>query len=70
MQGLECWGGGPDGGIAVLMSRARGLVLPGDHGRVGGMVAGVWRPVAVSAWLKLVWMCPVRGLMSFGRAST
>ena len=47
-QGLGCRGGGPGGGSAVLMGRARGLVLPGDHGRVGGMVAGVWRLVAVS----------------------
>ena len=31
----------------MLMGRARGLVLPGDHGRVGGMDAGVWRSVVV-----------------------
>ncbi len=27
------------------------------------------RPVAVTAWLKEVWMRPVSGLTSFGRAS-
>ena len=32
----------------MLMGRARGLVLPGCHGRVDGVVAGVWRSVAVS----------------------
>ena len=47
-QGLGCRGGGPGGGSAVLMGRARGLVLPGCHGRVSGVVAGVWRSVAVS----------------------
>ncbi|XBI58928.1 hypothetical protein VPH35_040077 [Triticum aestivum] len=47
-QGLGCRGGGPGGGSAVLMGRARGLVLLGCHGRVGGVVAGVWCSVAVS----------------------
>lgn len=46
--GLGCRGGGPRGGCAVLMGRAHGLVLPGGHGRVGGVVAGEWRSVAVS----------------------
>ena len=39
-------GGGPSGGSMVLMGRARGLMLPGGHGRVGGVVAGCdvrWR---------------------------
>ena len=36
------------GGGAVLMGRARASVLPGCHGRVGGVVAGVWRSVAVN----------------------
>ena len=47
-QGLGCQGGGPGGGSVVLMGRARGLVLPGYHGRVGGMVAGVWRSAVVN----------------------
>ena len=47
-QGLGFRGGGPGGGGAVLMGRARASVLPGCHGRVGGVVAGVWRSVAVS----------------------
>ncbi|XBH67101.1 hypothetical protein VPH35_095536 [Triticum aestivum] len=42
-QGLECRGGGPGGGCAALSGGGRGLVLPGGHGRVGGMVAGGWR---------------------------
>ncbi|EMS68065.1 Peptidyl-prolyl isomerase PASTICCINO1 [Triticum urartu] len=46
-QGLGCRGGGPGGGSVVLMGRAHGLVLPGGHGRVGGVVAGVWCSVAV-----------------------
>ena len=36
-------GGGPGGGSAVLMGKARGLVLPGCHSHVGGVVAEVWR---------------------------
>uniref|UniRef100_M8BE22 MADS-box transcription factor 1 n=1 Tax=Aegilops tauschii TaxID=37682 RepID=M8BE22_AEGTA len=44
--GLGCQGGGPGDGSAVLMGRASGLVLPGCHDRVGGVVAGVWRSVA------------------------
>ena len=44
-----CQGLGSRGsGSAVLLGRARGLVLPGGHGRVGGVVARVWRSVAVS----------------------
>ena len=35
------------GGCAMLLDKARALVLPGHHGRVGGVVAGVWRSVAV-----------------------
>ena len=31
----------------MLLDKARALVLPGHHGRVGGVVAGVWRSVAV-----------------------
>ena len=46
-QGLGFRGGGPGGGGAVLMGRARASVLPGCHGRVGGVVAGLWRSVAV-----------------------
>lgn len=30
------------------LGQSRGLVLPGDHGCVGDMVAGLWRSVAVS----------------------
>ena len=30
------------------MSRARASVLPGYHGHVGGVIAGVWRSVAVN----------------------
>ena len=45
---MDAGGGGPGGGSAVLMDRACGLVLPGCHGRVGGMVARVWRSVAVN----------------------
>jgi len=47
-QGLGRRGGDPSGGSAVLLGRARGLVLPGGHGHVGGVVAGVWRSVMVS----------------------
>ncbi|XBJ15340.1 hypothetical protein VPH35_007252 [Triticum aestivum] len=47
-QGLGCRGGDPGGGSVVLMDRARGSVLLADHGRVGGLVAGGWRSVAVS----------------------
>ena len=47
-RGLGCWGGGPGGGSAVLLGGAYALALPGHHGRVGGMVAGVWHSVAVS----------------------
>ncbi|XBI06673.1 hypothetical protein VPH35_134664 [Triticum aestivum] len=47
-QGLGCRVGGPGGGRAVLLGRTRALVLPGLHGCVGGVVAGVWRSVAVS----------------------
>ena len=47
-QGLRRRGDGPGGGSAVLLGRVRGLVLPGGHGRVGGVVAGVWHWVAVS----------------------
>ena len=47
-QGLGCRGGGPGGGSTVLLGGARALALPGHHGRVGGVVAGVWRSVAVS----------------------
>ena len=47
-QGLGRRGGDPSGGSAVLLGRARGLVLPGGHGRVGGMVAWVWRSLVVS----------------------
>uniref|UniRef100_A0A8R7RAZ7 Uncharacterized protein n=1 Tax=Triticum urartu TaxID=4572 RepID=A0A8R7RAZ7_TRIUA len=47
-QGLGCRGGGPGGGSAVLLGKARALVLPGHHGRVGVVVARVWRLVAVS----------------------
>jgi hypothetical protein len=32
----------------VLLGRACGSVLSGDHGRAGGVVAGVWRSEAVS----------------------
>ena len=32
----------------MLLGRVRGLVLPGGHGRVGGVVAEVWHWVAVS----------------------
>jgi hypothetical protein len=46
--GLGCRGGGPGGGVGVLLGKARALVMPGDYGRVGGMVAGVWHFVAVS----------------------
>ncbi|VAH04603.1 unnamed protein product [Triticum turgidum subsp. durum] len=46
-QDLGCRGGGPGGGSAVLLGRARALVLPGHHGRVGGVVAGVRRSVAL-----------------------
>ena len=31
----------------MLLDKARALVLPGHHGRVDGVVAGVWRSVAV-----------------------
>ena len=47
-QGLGCRGGGPGGGSAVLMAKARGSVLPDGHGHVGSVLAGVWRSVAVS----------------------
>ena len=47
-QGLGCWGGGPGGGCAVLSGGGCGLVLLGGHGRVGGMVAWVWRSLVVS----------------------
>ena len=46
--GLGFRGGGPGGGCAVLMGRARRLVLPDGHGRVGGVVVGVRRSMAVS----------------------
>ena len=46
--GLGIRGGGPGGGGAVLMGRARASVLPGYHGHVGGVVAGVWRSVTVN----------------------
>ena len=39
-RGLGWWGGSPDGGSVVLLGRARRSVLPGGHGRVGGVVAG------------------------------
>ena len=32
----------------MLVGRARALVLPGHHGRVDGVVDGVWRSVAMS----------------------
>ena len=47
-RGLGCRGGGPGGGTMVLMGRARCSVLPSGHGRVDGVVAGVWRWVAMS----------------------
>uniref|UniRef100_M8C8P7 Serine/threonine-protein kinase PBS1 n=1 Tax=Aegilops tauschii TaxID=37682 RepID=M8C8P7_AEGTA len=52
-QGLGCRGGGPGGGCTVLSGGGRGLVLPGGHGRVGGMVAWVWRSVAIEAISRL-----------------
>ena len=45
--GLGCQVGGPGGGSAVLLGRARGLVLHGGHGRAGGVTAGMRRSVVV-----------------------
>lgn len=45
---MDAGGGGPGGGVAVLLGKARDLVLPGGHGRVGGVVARVRRSVAVN----------------------
>ena len=56
------------------MGRARGLVLPGDHGRVGGMVAGVWRSVVVIVGrgenLLYLWTDRRRRLAPFLKASS
>ncbi|KAF7081643.1 hypothetical protein CFC21_085564 [Triticum aestivum] len=65
--GLGCRGGGRGGGSTVLVGRGCGLVLPGGHSRVGGVVAGVWRSV-VGNFDPLVGQWQRSGVVSFLKA--